>query len=101
MKALTGPVLGFAAALLLAFPAMAQNTSGSGGSTTGPATGGNVAPSTAVQKENPASTAGAGHQGSTGQATGGAMGAGAPGMAAKPGSEGGPSPKSGVKRPGE
>ena len=97
MKMATGAAAGLAAALLLGVPAMAQNTSGSAGSTSGPAAGGNVAPSTAVQKENPAGQMGAGQHQGAGQASG-AMGAGAPGMAAKPGSEAGPAP---TKKPAD
>jgi hypothetical protein len=53
------------------------------GSTTGPAAGGNVEPSTTIQKEN------SGASGSTA--------AGSPGVEAKPGSEGGKAPEA---RPG-
>jgi hypothetical protein len=91
MKALTGPALGLAA-VLLAWPAMAQNPTGAG-TTSGPAAGGNATPSAAAQKDNPASQTGAGQQGSAGSTSAGAMGAGAPGMAAKPGSEAGPAAK--------
>ena len=96
MKSLTGAAAGLAVALLLSVPAFAQNTGGATGSSSGPAAGGNVAPSTAVQKQNQTGQMGAGQHGASGQAAGGAMGAGAPGVAAKPGAEGGPAPKSGA-----
>lgn len=86
---------GAAITALLAFApgAMAQQsgTSPSQGSTTGPAAGSNVTPSTATQKQN--STTGSQ---TSGQAAGGAVGAGAPGVTAKQGTEGGPSPKTGT-----
>jgi uncharacterized low-complexity protein len=47
---LTGAAL--ASALLIGPAAWAQQTGGSPGSTTGPAAGGNVQPSTATQKQN-------------------------------------------------
>jgi hypothetical protein len=94
MKALTYAGAGLAAVLLLATPAMAQTSGGaSTGHTSGPAAGGNVTPSTAVQKDNPAGQTGAGQQGGAGSSSGSAMGAGAPGVAAKPGSEAGPATK--------
>jgi hypothetical protein len=59
------------------------------GTTTGPATGADVAPSTAVQKQNPAtSTQSVGEQ-----AKEGATAAGAPGVTADPGTQGGPPPQ--------
>ena len=69
--------------------AMAQQ-----GTTTGPATSSDVAPSTAIQKQNPAippdQPKAAGD--STGSVSaGGAVGAGAPGTPAQPGTQGGPS----------
>jgi hypothetical protein len=57
------------------------------GSTTGPAAGRNVEPSTAIQKEN------SGDSGAQGAPTA----AGSPGVEAKPGSEGGKAPEA---RPG-
>ena len=77
-------VAGAAATALLALSsaAMAQGT------TSGPATGTPVAPSAATQKENPNAppqTAGE-------QAKEGAMGAGAPGVTAKTGTQGGAPP---------
>src|SRR5918911_1701132 len=85
---------GAAAMALLALGpgAMAQQgrPSGQPGSTSGPAAGSPVQPSTAVQKQTP----GAAPQGMTGaQAQQGGVGAGAPGVTAKPGTEGGPAPK--------
>ncbi len=56
------------------------------GITSGPAVGTAVVPSTAAQKENPANPTGSAMQQ-------GAAGVGAPGVPAKPGSEGGPSPR--------
>jgi hypothetical protein len=53
------------------------------GSTSGPAAGKNVEPSTAIQKEN---SAGSQDRGASSTA------AGAPGVEAKPGTEGGPAP---------
>ena len=87
---------GMAVTVLLAFApaAMAQGGTSPQGSTTGPAAGSNVEPSTATQKQNPAAQTTTGSQGS-GQATTGAVGAGAPGATAHPGTEGGPSPKPG------
>ena len=82
------------ALLALGPTAMAQQGTAPGqpGSTSGPASGTHVEPSTAVQKQNP-----------SGQATGaeagqGAAGAGAPGAAASPGTQGGPPPGSGVSQ---
>jgi hypothetical protein len=81
-----------AIAFLVVVPvAMAQQ-----GTTTGPATSSDVAPSTAIQKQNPAIPP---HQpkaadDSTGSVSvGGAVGAGAPGTPAEPGTQGGPAPK--------
>jgi hypothetical protein len=101
MKALTYAGTGLAVVLMLGGPAVAQNTGNAPGNTSGPATGGNVKPSTAVQKDNPAGQMAAGPHGGAGQTAAGSMGAGAPGMAAKPGSEAGPAPKSGSKKPAE
>jgi hypothetical protein len=83
-------LLGAAAvALILVMPvAMAQQ-----GTTTGPATSSDVAPSTAIQKQNPATPPDQpkAADGSTGSiSTGGAVGAGAPGTPAQPGTQGGP-----------
>jgi hypothetical protein len=66
--------------------AMAQQGTASGqpGTTTGPATGSPVEPSTAVQKQGPSATGG--------EAAAGAVGAGAPGVNASPGTQGGPPP---------
>jgi len=73
------------------------------GSTSGPATGTNVEPSTATQKQNAANPPQAGSQGagqgSGGAATGGAVSAGAPGASAQPGTEGGPAPQRGASQP--
>ena len=84
-------------AVLLAGPAMAQQTGESTGQTSGPAAGGNVTPSTATQKHKSTHTGASHHthmsSGHQGTAGGSAMGAGAPGVEAKPGSEGGPAPK--------
>ena len=68
--------------------AMAQQGTASGqpGTTTGPATGSPVEPSTAVQKQSPSATGG--------EAAAGAVGAGAPGVTASPGTQGGPPPTS-------
>jgi hypothetical protein len=81
-----------AVALILVMPvAMAQQ-----GTTTGPATSSDVAPSTAIQKQNPAippdQPKAAGD--STGSVSaGGAVGAGAPGSPAQSGTQGGPPPQ--------
>jgi len=75
------------AALAFGPPALAQQQSGV---TSGPAVGTAVVPSTTAQKQNPAIPAGSG-QSDTGTQQG-AAGVGAPGVAAKSGSEGGPSP---------
>lgn len=83
------------AALAFGPPALAQQQNGV---TSGPAVGTAVVPSTTAQKQNPAIPAGSG-QSDTGTQQG-AAGAGAPGVAAKSGSEGGPSPGPGSgKRP--
>ena len=92
---ISGYMAGAAAITLLVLgpSAMAQqgSTSGQSSSTSGPAAGSPVQPSTAVQKQTP----GAAPQGTTGaQAQQGGVGAGAPGVAAKPGTEGGPAPRS-------
>jgi hypothetical protein len=60
------------------------------GTTSGPAVGTPVVPGTAAQKENPATTGGS-------NVHSGAVGVGAPGATAKPGTEGGPAP-SGAQR---
>jgi hypothetical protein len=65
------------------------------GTTSGPAVGTPVVPGTAAQKEN--SAGGAGSSGST-SVQQGAVGVGAPGATAKPGTEGGPSPAPGTTR---
>ena len=72
------------------------------GSTTGPATGGNVEPSTATQKQNPANPAGGGAaagQGTENVSGGGAVSAGAPGSPARAGTQGGPPPQQGTSAP--
>ena len=67
-------------------------TPGQPGSTTGPAAGTTVQPSTAVQKESPTAAS----RGAAGtQAQQGGMSAGAPGVTAQPGTEAGPAPRSG------
>ena len=71
-----------AALLALSPAAMAQGT------TSGTAVGTPVAPSAATQKENP----NAPPQTASEQAKEGAMGAGAPGVTAKTGTQGGPPP---------
>ena len=71
-----------AALLALSPAAMAQGT------TSGTAVGTPVAPSTATQKENP----NAPPQTASEQAKEGAMSAGAPGVTAKTGTQGGPPP---------
>ena len=78
-------IAGAAATGLLVFgpTAMAQQ-----GSTSGPATGGNVEPSTATQKQTP--TGEGSTQGAQGVSGGGAVSAGAPGSPAKSGVQGGP-----------
>ena len=66
------------------------------GTTTGPATSSDVAPSTAIQKQNPAIPSGQpkAADDSTGSVSvGGAVGAGAPGTPAEPGTQGGPPPQ--------
>ena len=70
----------FGLALGLASSAFAQ-----GANTSGPATGGNVQPSTAVQKDNPSAQ-------NTGGTTAPATAAGAPGTEARPGTQGGAAP---------
>jgi hypothetical protein len=90
MKVISGYAAGAAAIALVFFGqnAIAQQspTPGQPGSTTGPAAGTIVQPSTAVQKEMP--TAGA-------QAQQGGLAAGAPGVTAQPGTEAGPARRSG------
>jgi hypothetical protein len=80
----------FGALIALGATASAQQgtTSGQPGSTSGPASGTSVVPSTAVQKQNPTG------QGTGAEAAQGAMGAGAPGASARPGTQGGPPPDS-------
>ncbi len=76
-------------------PALAQQQ----GVTSGPAVGTAVVPSTTTQKQNSAKADASG-QPSTGATQQGAAAVGAPGVAAKPGSEGGSSPGPGSgKRP--
>ncbi len=83
------------ASLAFGPPALAQQQNGI---TSGPAVGTPVMPSTTAQKQNPAVPAGSG-QSDTGLQQG-AAGVGAPGVAAKSGSEGGSSPGPGSgKRP--
>lgn len=83
------------AALASGPPALAQQQNGN---TSGPAVGTPVVPSTAAQKQNPAIPTGSGQSDASTQQ--GAAGVGAPGVAAKSGSQGGssPGPNSG-KRP--
>jgi hypothetical protein len=69
------------ASIALGSTAMAQQ-----GTTSGPASGRATEPSTAVQKQNPSA------QGTGTEAAQGAMGAGAPGVSARPGTEAGPPP---------
>jgi hypothetical protein len=93
---MSGYVAGAAAmALVVLGPkAIAQQgpTPGQPGTTTGPAAGTTVQPSTAVQKETPA----AGSRGTAAtQAQQGGMSAGAPGVTAQPGTEAGPAARSG------
>ena len=88
---MSGYIAGAAAmALFVLGPnAVAQQgpTPGQPGSTTGPAAGTTVQPSTAVQKETPTAAS----RGAAGtQAQQGAMSAGAPGVTAQPGTEAGP-----------
>src|SRR4051812_41982585 len=93
---MSGYIAGAAAMALVALGpnAIAQQgpTPGQPGTTTGPAAGSTVQPSTAVQKETPA----AGSRGTAGtQAQQGGMSAGAPGVTAQPGTEAGPARRSG------
>jgi len=77
-----------AAGIALAPAAWAQGTSsGQPGTTSGPAAGTNVQPSTAAQKENDKT------HGANSQMQGGSVAAGAPGATAKPGTEAGPAAK--------
>ncbi len=95
-KSHTAYVAGGILAACLAFgpPALAQQK----GVTSGPAVGTDVVPSTTAQKEDPALPAGSG-KADPGLRRG-AVGVGAPGVAAKSGSEGGTSPGPGSgKRP--
>ena len=82
------------ASFALSQPTLAQQQ----GVTSGPAVGTAVVPSTTAQKQDPAAAASG--QSGTVAAQQGAVAVGAPGVAAKPGSEGGssPGPNSG-KRP--
>ncbi len=79
-----------AASVMLAFtlacavPAFAQGT------TSGPAAGGNVAPGGTAQKDGATSPKDQSGQAAGTQMQPGAVSAGAPGVAAKPGSESGP-----------
>lgn len=90
-----------AGGMLIAFlafgaSAVAQQQSGV---TSGPAVGTAVVPSTTTQKQSPANPASSEPSSTTGTQQG-AVGVGAPGAAAKSGSEGGPSPGPGSgKRP--
>ena len=68
--------------------AQQATTSRQPGRASGPARATTVEPSTAVQKQNPSG------QGTGPEATQGAIGAGAPGVTAGTGTQGGPSPKS-------
>jgi hypothetical protein len=70
--------------LALGPAAMAQQQ----GATSGPAAGGAVQPSTAIQKQNPANPT----QSVGEQAKEGATAVGAPGVNAEPGTQGGPAP---------
>lgn len=84
------------ASLALSQPTLAQQQQGI---TSGPAVGTAVVPSTTAQKQNSAATAASG-QPATAATLQGAAGVGAPGVAAKSGSEGGSSPGPGTgKRP--
>lgn len=84
--------VGFAAAIAICPAAMAAQQ----GSTSGPAAGSTVEPSTAVQKQNSSTQTNAGQQGAgSAQTSGGEVAAGAPGVTAKSGSEGGPAPAHG------
>jgi hypothetical protein len=67
--------------------AVQAQQAGSSGSTSGPAAGGNVQPSTAVQKDNMQSQGAGAHTGAP------ATAAGAPGATARPGTEAGPAAK--------
>ena len=84
------------ASLALSEPTLAQQQQGV---TSGPAVGTAVVPSTTAQKQNPVAAAASG-QPATAAMQQGAAGVGAPGVAAKSGSEGGSSPGPGSgKRP--
>lgn len=84
------------ASLALSQPTLAQQQQGV---TSGPAVGTPVVPSTTAQKQNPSSAAASG-QPDTEATKQGAAAVGSPGVAAKPGSEGGSSPGPGSgKRP--
>jgi hypothetical protein len=79
------------AVLVVAPVAMAQQ-----GTTSGPATSSDVAPSTAIQKQNPAippDQPKAADDATGSVSVGGAVGAGAPGTPAEPGTQGGPPPQ--------
>ncbi len=83
------------ASLAFGAPVLAQQQNGI---TSGPAVGTPVVPSTTAQKQNPAGPASSGKSDAGLQQ--GAVGVGAPGVAAKSGSEGGSSPGPGSgKRP--
>ncbi len=84
------------ASLALGASALAQQKNGI---TSGPAVGTNVVPSTTAQKEDPTKTTSQGQSSDPGLRQG-AIGVGAPGVAAKAGSESGTSPGPGTgKRP--
>jgi len=81
---LTGAAI--ASALLIGSAAWAQQTGGSAGSTTGPAAGGNVQPSTATQKQGGSDT---GRSATSAPSAAG----GAAGVEGKPGNKSGRSEK--------
>lgn len=82
--------------LFVAVPALAQQKNGV---TSGPAVGTAVVPSTTAQKQDAGSSTGSAHSNDT-SVQPGAVGVGAPGVAAKSGSESGSSPGPGSnKRP--
>jgi hypothetical protein len=84
----------FAAMLICATAALAQQQ----GSTSGPAAGTNVEPSTAAQKKMMNKGAKAGSDNMKGDDQAGSMASGGAGVAAKQGSESGPTP---VKKPNQ
>ena len=89
---------GLAATMLVVLGTAA--TAQTAGSTSGPAAGSSVVPNTAVEKENPANPA-SGDQAKEGVSPGAAAGAGAPGSAAKEGTQGGPAPGSAGSQSGQ